>query len=102
MYQNDNRTPGLYLAKPPFDKPQSFIKLFAGATQKRMVETVKAIKENEVMFVGGGHWVLSRNRTGMKSLRRPDDVHRPSGRFYYGRKVRRFAGGLREQGEFIE
>jgi len=40
------------LAKPPFDKPQSFLKLFDGAKQKKLVETVKAIKENAVKIVG--------------------------------------------------
>ncbi|WP_263364568.1 type I restriction-modification enzyme R subunit C-terminal domain-containing protein [Paenibacillus arenilitoris] len=36
------------LTKPPFDKPQSFIKLFDGSKQKRLVETVNQIKENAV------------------------------------------------------
>lgn len=40
------------LAKPPFDKPQSFLKLFDGAKQKQLVETIKAIKENAVNIVG--------------------------------------------------
>jgi len=40
------------LAKPPFDKPQSFLKLFDGARQKKLVETVKAIKENAEKIVG--------------------------------------------------
>ena len=40
------------LAKPPFDKPQSFLKLFDGARQKKLVETVKAIKENAMKTVG--------------------------------------------------
>lgn len=40
------------LTKPPFDKPQSFIKLFDGSKQKRMVELVTSIKENAVKIVG--------------------------------------------------
>jgi len=40
------------LAKPPFDKPQSFLKLFDPARQKKLVETVKAIKENAMKIVG--------------------------------------------------
>ncbi|MCC2684943.1 MAG: helicase, type site-specific restriction-modification system restriction subunit, partial [Paenibacillaceae bacterium] len=36
------------LTKPPFDKPQSFIKLFDGAKQRRLMETVNRIKENAV------------------------------------------------------
>ena len=40
------------LTKPPFDKPQSFIKLFDGSKQKRIVELVSRIKENAVKIVG--------------------------------------------------
>ncbi|MBB6732817.1 DEAD/DEAH box helicase family protein [Cohnella zeiphila] len=40
------------LMKPPFDKPQSFIKLFDGARQKQLVELVTQIKENAVKIVG--------------------------------------------------
>jgi len=40
------------LTKPPFDKPQSFIKLFDGSRQMRMVELVTSIKENAVKIVG--------------------------------------------------
>ncbi len=40
------------LTKPPFDKPQSFIKLFDGSKQKRLVELVAQIKENAVKIVG--------------------------------------------------
>jgi type I restriction enzyme R subunit len=40
------------LAKPPFDKPQSFMKLFDGANQRRLMETVAAIRENAVKIVG--------------------------------------------------
>jgi len=40
------------LAKPPFDKPQSFLKLFHTAKQKKLVETVKAVKENAEKIVG--------------------------------------------------
>ena len=39
------------LMKPPFDKPQSFIKLFDGAKQKKLVEGVTKIKENAVKIV---------------------------------------------------
>jgi len=40
------------LAKPPFDKPLSFIKLFDLETQKRLVDAVKSFKENAVKIVG--------------------------------------------------
>jgi len=40
------------LMKPPFDKPQSFIRLFDGSRQKRIVETITKIKENAVKIVG--------------------------------------------------
>lgn len=40
------------LTKPPFDKPQSFIKLFDGSKQKRIVELVTKIKDNAVKTVG--------------------------------------------------
>ncbi|HBV98634.1 MAG: DEAD/DEAH box helicase [Peptococcaceae bacterium BICA1-7] len=40
------------LMKPPFDKPQSFIKLFDGSKQKRIVELVAQIKYNAVKIVG--------------------------------------------------
>jgi type I restriction enzyme R subunit len=40
------------LTKPPFDKPQSFIKLFDGAKQRRLVETVNRIRENAVKVLG--------------------------------------------------
>lgn len=36
------------LMKPPFDKPQSFGKLFDLTKQQRLVEIVKAVKENAV------------------------------------------------------
>ncbi|WP_240418371.1 DEAD/DEAH box helicase family protein [Paenibacillus periandrae] len=39
------------LIKPPFDKPQSFIKLFDGTKQKRLVEMVNQIKENAVKIL---------------------------------------------------
>ena len=39
------------LTKPPFDKPQSFIKLFDGTKQKRIVELVTKVKENAVKTV---------------------------------------------------
>jgi type I restriction enzyme R subunit len=35
--------------KPPFDKPQSFIKLFDGAKQKKLVKLVMQIKENALI-----------------------------------------------------
>ncbi len=41
-----------YLTKPPFDKPQSFVKLFDGLKQKQIVELVTKIKENAVKVVG--------------------------------------------------
>jgi len=40
------------LMKPPFDKPQSIIKLFDGSKQKQIVEAVTKIKENAVRIVG--------------------------------------------------
>ncbi len=40
------------LMKPPFDKPQSFIKLFDGSKQKQLVEAVTKIKDNAVKIVG--------------------------------------------------
>ncbi|WP_301173560.1 DEAD/DEAH box helicase family protein [Brevibacillus nitrificans] len=40
------------LMKPPFDKPQSFIKLFDGVKQKQFVELISLIKENAVKIVG--------------------------------------------------
>lgn len=40
------------LTKPPFDKPQSFIKLFDGAKQRRLIEMVTQIKENAVQIMG--------------------------------------------------
>lgn len=36
------------LMKPPFDKPQSFGKLFDLSKQQRLVEIVKGVKENAV------------------------------------------------------
>jgi len=40
------------LAKPPFDKPQNFLKLFDGERAKKLVETVKAFRENAEKIVG--------------------------------------------------
>jgi type I restriction enzyme R subunit len=40
------------LTKPPFDKPQSFVKLFDGTKQRRLVEMVTRIKENAVNIMG--------------------------------------------------
>ncbi|MNT11494.1 hypothetical protein D3C72_1463790 [compost metagenome] len=40
------------LIKPPFDKPQSFVKLFDGTKQRRLVEMVTQIKENAVRVLG--------------------------------------------------
>ncbi len=40
------------LMKPPFDHPQSFIKLFDGSKQKKIVEVVRKIKDNAVEIVG--------------------------------------------------
>ena len=40
------------LMKPPFDRPQSFIKLFDSSKQKQIIETVKKIKDNAVKIVG--------------------------------------------------
>jgi len=40
------------LTKPPFDKPQVFIKLFDGTKQRRLIDVVTQIKENAVKTVG--------------------------------------------------
>lgn len=40
------------LTKPPFDKPQSFVKLFDGTKQRRLVEMVTRIKENAIKIMG--------------------------------------------------
>lgn len=40
------------LMKPPFDKPQSFVRLFDGVKQKKIVETIAKIKDNAVKVVG--------------------------------------------------
>lgn len=40
------------LTKPPFDKPQSLVKLFDGTKQRRLVEAVTQIKENAVRVIG--------------------------------------------------
>jgi len=39
------------LMKPPFDKPQSFIKLFDGSKQKKIVETINKIKDNAIKVI---------------------------------------------------
>lgn len=39
------------LMKPPFDKPQSFVKLFDGSRQKQIIDTIVKIKENAIMVV---------------------------------------------------
>ncbi len=40
------------LMKPPFDKPHSFVKLFDSTRQKKIIETVKKIKENAIKVIG--------------------------------------------------
>jgi len=40
------------LMRPPFDKPQSFVKLFDVTRQKKIVEAINKIKENAVKVVG--------------------------------------------------
>jgi len=40
------------LMKPPFDKPQSFIKLFDSSKQRKIIETITKIKENAINVVG--------------------------------------------------
>lgn len=40
------------LMKPPFDRPQSFTKLFDSSKQKQIVKTVTQIKDNAVKIVG--------------------------------------------------
>ncbi|WP_088227375.1 DEAD/DEAH box helicase family protein [Desulfosporosinus sp. FKB] len=39
------------LTKPPFDKPQSLMKLFDGTKQKQIIEVVKQIRENAVQII---------------------------------------------------
>ncbi|MBP1153641.1 MULTISPECIES: DEAD/DEAH box helicase family protein [unclassified Paenibacillus] len=39
------------LTKPPFDKPLSFVKLFDGTKQKRLVEMVAQIKDNAIKIL---------------------------------------------------
>jgi type I restriction enzyme R subunit len=40
------------LMNPPFDRPQSFIKLFDGSQQKQLIEKVTQIKDNAIKIVG--------------------------------------------------
>jgi len=40
------------LTRPPFDKPRSFIKLFDGDKQERIVRIINEIKDNAVRVVG--------------------------------------------------
>jgi len=40
------------LMRPPFDKPQSLIKLFDSSKQKKIIETINKIKENAIRIVG--------------------------------------------------
>jgi type I restriction enzyme R subunit len=40
------------LTKPPFDKPRSFIKLFDGDKQERIVRIINEIRDNAVRVVG--------------------------------------------------
>lgn len=40
------------LMKPPFDKPQSFIRLFDSTKQRKIVEAINKIKENAIKIVG--------------------------------------------------
>jgi hypothetical protein len=40
------------LIKPPFDKPQSFIKLFDAEKQKKFVHIINEVKENATRVVG--------------------------------------------------
>ena len=40
------------LISPPFDKPQTFIHLFDGSKQKKIVELVNKIKDNAMRIVG--------------------------------------------------
>jgi type I restriction enzyme R subunit len=40
------------LMNPPFDRPQSFIKLFDGSKRTQIVEAVKRVKDNAVNIVG--------------------------------------------------
>lgn len=39
------------LMRPPFDKPTSFIKLFDGQRQKRLVELVKIVRDNAALSI---------------------------------------------------
>jgi len=40
------------LLKPPFDKPQSFIKLFDGAKQREIISIIESFKENAIRIAG--------------------------------------------------
>ena len=52
IVQNGYMESAAYLAKPPFDKPASFLKLFDPERQKKLVDTVKSIRENAEKIVG--------------------------------------------------
>ncbi|HBF38352.1 MAG TPA: hypothetical protein DDW50_13645, partial [Firmicutes bacterium] len=39
------------LTKPPFDKPQSFVKLFDADKQKKFVQIVNELKENATKII---------------------------------------------------
>jgi len=52
IVQNGYMETPTVLMKPPFDRPQSFIKLFDSSKQKQIIETVKKIKDNAVKIVG--------------------------------------------------
>ena len=49
VVQNGYIESAVELMKPPFDKPQSFIKLFAPPEQAKLVALVNLIKENAMV-----------------------------------------------------
>lgn len=44
-------TPAL-LMQPPFDRPQSFMKLFDGVRQRQLVEIITSVRDNAIKIVG--------------------------------------------------
>src|SRR5690606_42027444 len=51
VVQNGYLESAAELAKPPFDKPHSFIKLFDPDKQKKFVEIINELKENAIKII---------------------------------------------------
>ncbi|MTV49776.1 hypothetical protein GJ688_12415 [Heliobacillus mobilis] len=49
--QNDYVENVAELTRPPFDKPQSFIKLFDADKQKKLVNIINEVKENATKVI---------------------------------------------------